>query len=160
MYMYVHKCTWVLSTTWHTHTHTHTLTHTHTHTHAHTHTYSHTHSLTLQMLNEEYEEALSLAQQYGLNCDLVYQRQWHSYAVSTETIDSYLVGSADVHNLSSNCEMFIICGSKQTLNFWEWASCTFDIAFLIFTTRGSLFDVTRSTVVQQRISWYCQLGTL
>ena len=45
----------------------------------------------LQMLNEDYEEALLLAQQYGLDCDLVYQRQWHSYPVSMETIEKYLV---------------------------------------------------------------------
>lgn len=44
------------------------------------------------MVNEEYEDALELAQQYGLNCDLVYQRQWHSYPVTIETIEAYLVG--------------------------------------------------------------------
>ena len=43
------------------------------------------------MVNEEYEDALLLAQQYGLNCDLVYQRQWHSYPVTMETIEAYLV---------------------------------------------------------------------
>ena len=42
-------------------------------------------------MNEEYEDALALAQQYGLNCDLVYQRQWHSYPVTVETIEAYLV---------------------------------------------------------------------
>jgi hypothetical protein len=42
-------------------------------------------------VNEEYEDALVLAQQYGLNCDLVYQRQWHSYPVTVETIEAYLV---------------------------------------------------------------------
>ena len=45
----------------------------------------------VQMMNEEYEEALALAQQYGLDCDLVYQTQWHSYPVTMETIEAYLV---------------------------------------------------------------------
>lgn len=43
------------------------------------------------MMNEEYEEALELAQQYGLNCDMVYLTQWTSYPVTTETIENYLV---------------------------------------------------------------------
>ncbi len=42
-------------------------------------------------MNEEYGEALMLAQQYGLNCDLVYLRQWRSYPVSIATIQDYLV---------------------------------------------------------------------
>uniref|UniRef100_A0A8C9NH09 NBAS subunit of NRZ tethering complex n=1 Tax=Serinus canaria TaxID=9135 RepID=A0A8C9NH09_SERCA len=40
--------------------------------------------------NEEYEEALSLAQTYGLDSDLVYQRQWRKSAVNVASIQDYL----------------------------------------------------------------------
>ncbi|XP_036891385.1 neuroblastoma-amplified sequence [Sturnira hondurensis] len=40
--------------------------------------------------SEEYEEALSLAQTYGLDTDLVYQRQWRRSAVSIASIQNYL----------------------------------------------------------------------
>ena len=49
------------------------------------------------MMNEEYGEALVLARQYGLDCDLVYLRQWRSYPVSVATIQDYLV-SLDVYH--------------------------------------------------------------
>nr|XP_056712438.1 NBAS subunit of NRZ tethering complex [Euleptes europaea] len=40
--------------------------------------------------NEEYGEALSLAQAYDLDSDLVYQRQWRKSAVSIASIQDYL----------------------------------------------------------------------
>ncbi|XP_078503906.1 NBAS subunit of NRZ tethering complex isoform X3 [Lissotriton helveticus] len=40
--------------------------------------------------NEEYGEALSLAQAYGLDSDLVYQRQWRKSAVNIASIQDYL----------------------------------------------------------------------
>ncbi|XP_013421684.1 neuroblastoma-amplified sequence [Lingula anatina] len=40
--------------------------------------------------NEEYGEALALAQAYGLDCDLVYQRQWRRTDVSVASIQDYL----------------------------------------------------------------------
>ncbi|XP_066242241.1 NBAS subunit of NRZ tethering complex [Saccopteryx leptura] len=40
--------------------------------------------------SEEYEEALSLAQTYGLDADLVYQRQWRKSAVNIASIQNYL----------------------------------------------------------------------
>uniref|UniRef100_A0A8V0XHN5 NBAS subunit of NRZ tethering complex n=1 Tax=Gallus gallus TaxID=9031 RepID=A0A8V0XHN5_CHICK len=40
--------------------------------------------------NEEYDEALSLAQTYGLDSDLVYQRQWRKSAVNVASIQDYL----------------------------------------------------------------------
>ncbi|XP_026530082.1 neuroblastoma-amplified sequence [Notechis scutatus] len=40
--------------------------------------------------NEEYGEALSLAQTYELDSDLVYQRQWRKSAVSVASIQDYL----------------------------------------------------------------------
>uniref|UniRef100_A0A8B9IGY0 NBAS subunit of NRZ tethering complex n=1 Tax=Anser cygnoides TaxID=8845 RepID=A0A8B9IGY0_ANSCY len=40
--------------------------------------------------NEEYGEALSLAQAYGLDSDLVYQRQWRKSAVNVASIQDYL----------------------------------------------------------------------
>uniref|UniRef100_H0WZ37 NBAS subunit of NRZ tethering complex n=1 Tax=Otolemur garnettii TaxID=30611 RepID=H0WZ37_OTOGA len=40
--------------------------------------------------NEDYEEALSLAQTYGLDTDLVYQRQWRKSAVNVASIQNYL----------------------------------------------------------------------
>ncbi|XP_053565639.1 NBAS subunit of NRZ tethering complex isoform X2 [Bombina bombina] len=40
--------------------------------------------------NEEYGEALSLAQAYGLDTDLVYQRQWRKSTVNIATIQDYL----------------------------------------------------------------------
>lgn len=43
------------------------------------------------MENEVYGEALELAQRYGLDCDLVYQRQWQlSYPVTVAAIQDYL----------------------------------------------------------------------
>lgn len=41
--------------------------------------------------NEEYGEALALAMAYNLDCDLVYQRQWHKSPVSVASINDYLV---------------------------------------------------------------------
>uniref|UniRef100_A0A8C0HG56 NBAS subunit of NRZ tethering complex n=1 Tax=Chelonoidis abingdonii TaxID=106734 RepID=A0A8C0HG56_CHEAB len=40
--------------------------------------------------NEEYGEALSLAQAYGLDSDLVYQRQWRKSTVNMASIQDYL----------------------------------------------------------------------
>uniref|UniRef100_A0A452VG26 NBAS subunit of NRZ tethering complex n=1 Tax=Ursus maritimus TaxID=29073 RepID=A0A452VG26_URSMA len=40
--------------------------------------------------SEEYEEALSLAQTYGLDTDLVYQRQWRKSVVNIASIQNYL----------------------------------------------------------------------
>ncbi|XP_054977538.1 NBAS subunit of NRZ tethering complex [Sorex araneus] len=40
--------------------------------------------------SEEYEAALSLAQTYGLDTDLVYQRQWRKSAVNVASIQNYL----------------------------------------------------------------------
>lgn len=40
--------------------------------------------------NEEYGEALALAIAYDLDCDLVYQRQWHNSPVSVASINDYL----------------------------------------------------------------------
>ncbi|KAM9016498.1 NBAS subunit of NRZ tethering complex isoform 2-T2 [Ara ararauna] len=40
--------------------------------------------------NEEYGEALSLAQAYGLDSDLVYQRQWRKSTVNVASIQDYL----------------------------------------------------------------------
>ncbi|KAI8481341.1 hypothetical protein Bbelb_409050 [Branchiostoma belcheri] len=40
--------------------------------------------------NEEYGEALSLAKAYGLDSDLVYQKQWHKHPVSISSIQDYL----------------------------------------------------------------------
>ncbi|XP_013176850.1 PREDICTED: neuroblastoma-amplified sequence-like [Papilio xuthus] len=37
-----------------------------------------------------YSEALSLAEQFGLDSDLVYQQQWRKNPVSTDAIDNYL----------------------------------------------------------------------
>lgn len=45
----------------------------------------------LQLRSEEYEEALNLAREYDLDTDMVYQRQWQGYQVSSSTIQDYLV---------------------------------------------------------------------
>lgn len=45
----------------------------------------------LQIDSEEYGEALSLAQAYNLDSDLVYQRQWRKSPVSIASIQDYLV---------------------------------------------------------------------
>lgn len=50
------------------------------------------HVFAFQIDNEEYGEALSLAQAYGLDSDLVYQRQWRKSAVNVASIQDYLVG--------------------------------------------------------------------
>lgn len=44
-----------------------------------------------QIDHEEYGEALALAKAYGLDSDLVYQRQWRKSPVSVATIQDYLV---------------------------------------------------------------------
>uniref|UniRef100_A0A3Q1FX53 NBAS subunit of NRZ tethering complex n=1 Tax=Acanthochromis polyacanthus TaxID=80966 RepID=A0A3Q1FX53_9TELE len=44
----------------------------------------------VQIDNEEYGEALSLAQAYNLDSDLVYQRQWRKSTVSIASIQDYL----------------------------------------------------------------------
>jgi hypothetical protein len=41
--------------------------------------------------SEDYEEALCLAHTYGLDTDLVYQRQWRKSAVNSASIHNYLV---------------------------------------------------------------------
>ncbi len=52
--------------------------------------------------HEEYGEALMLAKAYGLDCDLVYQRQWRKTPVSVASIQDYLVfkGNKQEINLS------------------------------------------------------------
>ncbi|XP_072038105.1 NBAS subunit of NRZ tethering complex-like [Amphiura filiformis] len=40
--------------------------------------------------SEEYGEALVLAQRFGLDCDMVYQRQWRKATVSLASIQDYL----------------------------------------------------------------------
>lgn len=45
----------------------------------------------MQIDHEEYGEALMLAKAYGLDCDLVYQRQWRKTPVSVASIQDYLV---------------------------------------------------------------------
>jgi 3-hydroxyisobutyrate dehydrogenase-like beta-hydroxyacid dehydrogenase len=50
----------------------------------------------VQLRSEEYEEALTLAREYGLDSDMVYQRQWHSYQVSASTIQDYLVSGHEM----------------------------------------------------------------
>ena len=45
----------------------------------------------VQIEQEEYGNALSLAKAYGLDCDLVYQRQWRKTRVSVASIQDYLV---------------------------------------------------------------------
>ena len=43
------------------------------------------------MENEEYGEALELARQYGLDCNLVYQRQWQlATPITVAAIQDYL----------------------------------------------------------------------
>lgn len=49
----------------------------------------------LQLDNEEYGEAKALAEAYGLDCDLVYQRQWRKSPVEIASIQDYLVSPAD-----------------------------------------------------------------
>ncbi|KAB7504883.1 Neuroblastoma-amplified sequence, partial [Armadillidium nasatum] len=45
---------------------------------------------TRKIENEEYGEALALAQRYNLDCDLVYQQQWRKSPVSVASIQDYL----------------------------------------------------------------------
>jgi len=45
----------------------------------------------LQLESEEYGEAKQLAQAYGLDVDLVYQRQWKKAPVDRASIQDYLV---------------------------------------------------------------------
>jgi len=47
--------------------------------------------LLFQIEHEEYGEALVLAQTYGLDSDLVYQKQWRKSRVSVASIHDYLV---------------------------------------------------------------------
>lgn len=54
-----------------------------------------------QIDNEEYGEALSLAQAYNLDSDLVYQRQWRKSTVSIASIQDYLV--RDRRNKRDRC---------------------------------------------------------
>ena len=44
-----------------------------------------------QIEHEEYGEALVLAETYGLDSDLVYQKQWRKSRVSVASIHDYLV---------------------------------------------------------------------
>ena len=47
-------------------------------------------SLSLKIENQEYGEALELARQYNLDCDLVYQCQWQLSVPSVAAIEDYL----------------------------------------------------------------------
>ncbi|XP_071447202.1 NBAS subunit of NRZ tethering complex-like [Hetaerina americana] len=79
--------------------------------------------------NEEYGEALALAQAYHLDCDLVYQRQWRNSNITLATIHDYL--------------------SKVTKRLWVLKECvsrvpdTFDAAekLLKFGLRETGLDV-------------------
>ena len=52
-----------------------------------------------QIDNEEYGEALSLAQAYNLDSDLVYQRQWRKSTVSIASIQDYLVRDGKIRGI-------------------------------------------------------------
>ncbi len=66
------------------------------------------------MQNEEYGEALVLAQQYGLDCDLVYLRQWRSYPVTIATIEDYLVSiHSGVKVYIDSTTVFVLCHKEH-----------------------------------------------
>ncbi len=47
---------------------------------------------------------MALAKAYGLDCDLVYQRQWRKTPVSVASIQDYLVGmDGDPGGLTNRC---------------------------------------------------------
>ncbi|TRZ02417.1 hypothetical protein DNTS_034472, partial [Danionella cerebrum] len=63
--------------------------------------------------NEEYGEALSLAQAYGLDSDLVYQRQWRKSTVSIASIQDYLCVERVPENVDATKEL-LMYGLKGT----------------------------------------------
>lgn len=80
--------------------------------------------------SEEYEEALSLAHTYGLDTDLVYQRQWRKSAVNIASIQNYLVCVNICGNLMKLIFMdSFVCRVFHTANFCickevlPWKNC-------------------------------------
>ena len=69
------------------------------------------------MKNEEYGEALALAQQYNLDCDLVYQHQWQkSPVVTVAAIKDYL---ANVRKRSWVLQECLHCVANDFLTMKE-----------------------------------------
>ena len=68
------------------------------------------------MKNEEYGEALALAQQYNLDCDLVYQHQRQKYPVVTVgAIEDYLDYLAHVSKRSWVLQECLYCVANAFL---------------------------------------------
>lgn len=66
--------------------------------------------------SEEYEEALSLAHTYGLDTDLVYQRQWRKSAVNIASIQNYLVCVSSCGDMMKSIFMdYLLCREYFTL---------------------------------------------
>ncbi|KAF4531011.1 hypothetical protein B566_EDAN009755 [Ephemera danica] len=78
--------------------------------------------------NEEYGEALQLARTYGLDCDLVYQRQWRNHQVSVTTIEDYL--------------------SKIKKRAWVLQECTDRVPETAAAARGLLLFGLNATCLQ------------
>lgn len=73
--------------------------------------------------SEEYEEALCLAQTYGLDTDLVYQRQWRKSAVNIASIQNYLVClNVLVTWYNSNAWLFLEGGNARA-SYWSILCC-------------------------------------
>lgn len=112
------------------------------------------------MLNEEYGEALLLAQQYGLNCDLVYLRQWRSYPVSVATIQDYLVSSKTctlklVHNINATqykldaWTEFSSILAMPPYKCWVASNCELGFSYVKYTVMHLLYV---RTFIVSRIS--------
>ena len=61
----------------------------------------------VQIDNEEYGDALRLAETYNLDCDLVYQRQWRNTPVSVASIQDYLVKRPLLNYTHSKTEQLV-----------------------------------------------------
>ncbi len=88
------------------------------------------------MKNEEYGEALALAQRYNLDCDLVYQHQWQKSPVVTRAaINDYL---ARITNKSWVLQECLSCVAQDFLTMRE---------MLLFGLRCTTFRYTVYTII-------------
>ena len=90
--------------------------------------------------SEEYEEALSLAHTYGLDTDLVYQRQWRKSAVNIASIQNYLV-------------CVNICGNLMKLIFMDYLLFIeyFTLLIFVYIKKSYLGKIVRTSFFYSRI---------
>lgn len=92
---------------------------------------------------EEYGEALILARSYKLDTDLVYQKQWHSHAISETTIKDYLSKIKKRSWILHECEERLPVNIETTKYLLEFGLAGTDLDVLVNKSEDNRFLISR-----------------